>query len=625
MLHWLAARRLGGLWIMPDEAIYAERALTFWQRGSLPLLHGSGAGYGVLYPLLAGIPLSIGSFAHGYALLKVLQAFVVSLAAVPVYAYGRRVMPERHALAAAALTVASPLLLYSGLVMTEVLFYPLAALTLLAVARAVATGTIRHQAIALILIAASVLTRVQAIAFLAVFAGAILLDALLARDRSRLHRFWPVWSVTVAAVAIGLSIPGLFGSYAGTLRGSYPIGLAAGLTFDHASFLVLSTGIAPAAALLLLLLRPLPTEARALVAVTAAAVVVIVVQVGFFAARYSPHLLGRDLAALPPLLFLTFMLWVNRGVREGLVRTVACAFALLCLLLLAPWDHLVSANALPDTFGIAVLYRIRHPGVETLVTVGALAVLTLIVVLPRRLAPLLAFIAFAFLVISSVVASNEISTAVAASQRNIVGSPANWIDRATASSVAYVYDGETYWNTAWEETFWNRRIDRVVSLAPSSVPGPIPQVSATPGSDGALPLHEQYVVASNRLTFIGAPIAHLTQTGLDVSGLTLWRLSGKPRLSTVTHNVLPNGDIQGQATIDVYDCVRGNLELTLLPKATTVLRVLFDGLPVRRVNLSGTPWSGSIPARPEANPTECTFTIVGGALLGSTRIAFERG
>ncbi|HEX5449038.1 MAG TPA: glycosyltransferase family 39 protein [Gaiellaceae bacterium] len=602
---------------MPDEAIYAERALGVWQHGSLPLLHGQGAGYGVLYPVLAGIPLSIGAFTHGYALLKVLQALVVSTAAVPVYLYGRRLMPQRYALAAAALTVASPLLLYSGLVMTEVLFYPLAATTLLAIARAVETARGREQAIAFALIAACVLTRVQAIVFLPVFAAAVLLDALLARSARRLRAFWAVWAITVLGGVVAVALPGLVGSYAGTLRGSYPIGPALGLTYDHLAFLILTTGIVPVLALVLLLLRP-PANARAFVSVTVAACVLVVVQVGFFAARYSPHLLGRDLAALPPLLFLALMVWLARE-RDRPVRAILCAFGVLCVLLLAPWNHLVSANALPDSFDLALLYRIGHPA--TVAAIGSLIVLTLAVV-SRRLS--LAAV-LTLLVASSVVASNEISSAVAANQRNIVGTPANWIDRAADGPVTYVYDGEAYWNSVWEERVWNHKLDRVVSIAPSLVPGPLPQSQASPAVDGALPLHTRWVVASNRLTFIGSPVAHLTQTGLDVSGLTLWQLDGPPRLATVETGVLPNGDMVSPAQIDVYGCQRGSLELTLLPKATSVLRVLFDGLPVLRTDIGGREsWSGSIPARPESAPTQCRYTILGGSLLGSTRIAFER-
>ncbi len=123
---------------MPDEAVYAARAVALWRHGTLPPLHGDGAGYGALYAVVAGLPFAFGSIARGYSSLKLLQALVVSLSAVPVFFFARRLMPPGYALLAATLTVASPLLLYSGLVMTEVLFYPVAAVALLAIARAVA-------------------------------------------------------------------------------------------------------------------------------------------------------------------------------------------------------------------------------------------------------------------------------------------------------------------------------------------------------------------------------------------------------------------------------------------------------------------------------------------------------
>jgi hypothetical protein len=81
----------------------------------------------------------------------------------------------------------------------------------------------------------------------------------------------------------------------------------------------------------------------------------------------------------------------------------------------------------------------------------------------------------------------------------------------------------------------------------------------------------------------------------------------------------------GPAVIDVYDCRGGSLELTLLPKAAHVLQILFDGVPVRRANVTGTAvWHGSIPAPRRSTPTLCRFTILGAPLLGSTRIAFVR-
>src|SRR5581483_5639562 len=70
----------------------------------------------------------------------------MSLAAVPVFLWGRSLVSTRWALVAAALTLALPGLVYSGLVMTEVLFYPLLVLAAWAMARAIERPTPARQA-----------------------------------------------------------------------------------------------------------------------------------------------------------------------------------------------------------------------------------------------------------------------------------------------------------------------------------------------------------------------------------------------------------------------------------------------------------------------------------------------
>jgi hypothetical protein len=629
LAHWLVGRRLGGLWIMPDEGVYAARAIALWRHGSLPLLHGQGAGYGVLYPLVAGLPLSVGSIARGYASLKLLQALVVSLAAVPVFVFGRRLMPPGYAVVAALLTVASPFLLYSGLVMTEVLFYPLAAVALFAVVRAVASGTLRDQRNAFVLILAAVLTRPQAVVFLGVFAVAILLDAAFVRERSRLRLFWPTWVLLASAVVVLAAFPSVIGSYAVTLRGSYRLGPALRLSYEHLSYVALATGLAPFAALVLMTVASLrgrerdPT-ARALIAVCVSATSLVVLQVGFFSARYAPHLLGRDLAALPPLLFVVFALWLARGAPRKLAPATVVAFAVLCIVVLAPWNALVVPAAFADTLDLLLINRVHGHQPVNVVMVFSILVLLTFVIVPRRAALVLPAIVLAVLVAGSAVASNELTQVVNDTQA-VLGPDRGWIDRAADSNVAYLYDGEAFWNIVWQERFWNPRIDHVYSVRPTNVAGPMAQTPVTVGPVGRLPLREHYVVASDRHTFIGTPVAHLAQQGLDVSGLTLWRLDGRPRLSTIEAGVQPNGDINGSATINVYDCKQGRLELTLLPKRTNILQILLDGRTVLRQPVGGlSVWRGTIPVPTTRHPRRCTFTIVGQQLLGSTRIDFTR-
>ena len=613
---------------MPDEAIYARRAVALYHDGSLPL-HGQGAGYGVLYPVLAGIPLSIGSFATGDAWLKPLQALVVSLAALPVFFACRRVMPDVYALVAAGLSLASPLLLYSGFVMTEVLFYPLSALVLVAIARAVASTTRRDQTIAFGTIVLALLTRTQAIVFVGVFALAVLVDAAFARDRTRLRSFWPVWAVLGLGVAAVLARPGLLGAYGATVRGGYPFGRGLGLAYDHLAYIIVAVGVMPAAALVVLVVEAVRghernPEARALIAVAASVVALIVLQVGFFAARFAPHLLGRDLASLPPILDCVFGLWLARRASVRVVTAALVSFAVLAVVLLAPWNRLTAIVALPDTFDLSLLERLPLQPVNA-IAIAAPILLLLFVVVPRRALAVLPVAVLALLTASSVVASNRISGLVRRDQTSLVGPTPNWIDRAVDGNVTYLYDGEPS-NIPWQELFWNHRITTVIAALPYVFPGPSPLGPVPLLPSGRLPITTPYVVATDVHQFVGAPVAHLAQTNVPISGgLTLWRLDGPPRISTYTFGVSPNGDMEGVANIDVYDCGGGQLQLTLIPKKTNRLRILLDGDLVLDRRIGGVPSvNETVDVPPSSRRLLCRFTIVPQTLLGSTQIAFKR-
>jgi hypothetical protein len=229
------------------------------------------------------------------------------------------------------------------------------------------------------------------------------------------------------------------------------------------------------------------------------------------------------------------------------------------------------------------------------------------------------------LIATSVIAALDLARAANNGQAGVLGPTPAWIDHTARSDVTYLYGNEQFWNVVWQERFWNRRIDRVLSIAPSFVPGPMPQTPVRIPPDGRVPTPDRYVVASNLFSFVGDPVATLTQTALDVSGLTLWHLDGPPRLSTQTRGIQPNGDMTSPGEVTVYDCRRGRLELTLLPKATTDLHIYLDGRLALRQRFAGEPsWTGSVPVDLGTRTGRCTFTIVGQLLLGSTHIAFVR-
>jgi len=628
VLHWLAARRIAGLWIMPDEAIYARRGLELWHHLSLPILNGQGAGYSVLYPALIGLPLAASSLADGYALLKVVQALVISLGAIPIYLYSRQLMPNRYARLAAALTLASPLTLYAGFVMTEVLYYPLAGFALLAMARAVATARVRDQLFAFALIGAAIATRVQAVVLIAVFAAAVGLDALMARDRSRWRAFWPVWAL-LAAIAVTVAIvPGAFGAYAGTLGGGYHLGSSLKFVYYHLAYIVLLVAVGPIAALGLLATeairgRERDPAARALLAVSVSTVVLVALQVGLFAGRYAPHLLGRDLAAVPPIVFVVFSLWLARGAPRPYVLAAATIFTVAAVTLAAPWNDLIANNALPDTMGIAPF--LSHAGERPAVVIAFGVALTLLLFLftPTRFTLIMPAVVLFALIGSDLSADSLIAGKVRFDQAAMVGTPRDWINRAVSAPVAYVYAGDTAnVNIVWQQQFWNDRITNVLAIPPYAVPGPIQSQQAVPDGSGRLPFSERYVVANDDLSFVGTPIAQQDR-GPDYPGLTLWRLTGAPRIATSRTGFKPNGDVLGQAQVVAWGCADGQLELTLIPKATNDVSVALDGSVQLRAHIAGLVyWNGSVSV-PPTHQGPCVFTLTGGELLGSTKVQFE--
>jgi Dolichyl-phosphate-mannose-protein mannosyltransferase len=629
LVHWLAGRRVHGLWIMPDEAVYGQRAIAFWRHFSLPILHGQGAGYSVLYPVVAGIPFVTGTLYRGYESLKLLQALVASLAAVPVFFYGRRLMPNGYALIAATLTVASPLLLYTGLVMTEVLYYPVAALATLAIARAVETAGRRDQAVALLTIVLAIATRVQGVVLIVVFAAAILVDGMFARQHRKPLQFWPVWSLLALAALATLLRPEVLGAYSSTISGGYPVGAAARLAYDHLAYLFLSIGVAPAVALLVLLApatrgRERDPAARAVLAVALCTTVLVVLQVGLFAARFAPHLLGRDLAAIPPILFVVFGLWLARGCPRPWITASGAVIVVAGVVIAAPWNSLVADVAVPDTMDIALFLRTSAKP-ESEIAVGVALAVLLIRFVPHRVRLVLPCLVLAFLVLTSVEGSNLVSAKVAFDQAAIVGTPRDWIQRAATSDVAYVFDGDiAKWNTVWQQRFWNPRITQVVSLAPFDVPGPLPDRQLLTPASGNLGISQRYVVANDRNVFVGKPVAHQDR-GTEHFGLTLWLLNGRPRIESILTGTQPNGDITGgKASITAYGCRGGQLQLTLLPKSSSGVSIYLDGKLAVHATFHGQPyWNGTAYVPPNFRSDVCQFTIKpDGLLLGSTRIAF---
>jgi hypothetical protein len=101
--------------IFGDELIYSELARSFAGSGEF-LVRGVGsAGYGVVYPVLIAPAFGLfGGLPAAYAAAKVINAVVISLAAVPAFLLARRVLGRGWSFVAAVLAVSVPSMVYSG-------------------------------------------------------------------------------------------------------------------------------------------------------------------------------------------------------------------------------------------------------------------------------------------------------------------------------------------------------------------------------------------------------------------------------------------------------------------------------------------------------------------------------
>src|SRR5919197_2996413 len=185
LLRFWGGTQIPTPWITPDEMIYAAHGQSLWAAGHFRLLGRPSEFLSLVYPALAGLPLSLGNLERGYHALKLLQALGMSLTAVPVYLWARSLGTRFYAYVAAALTVAIPGLAYSGLIMTEVAFYPLVVLAAYALAAALERPTLVRQALLVLACAAAAMTRLQAFVLLPVLLTAAGIDLLLDRRAPR--------------------------------------------------------------------------------------------------------------------------------------------------------------------------------------------------------------------------------------------------------------------------------------------------------------------------------------------------------------------------------------------------------------------------------------------------------
>jgi hypothetical protein len=638
-LRTWAAGAVPGPWFTPDEMIYAELGRSLYTHARFEVFGANPGFFGVVYPALVGLPLHALGVSRGYALLKPLQALIVSLTAVPVYFWARSLMSVRWALVAAVLSLCLPGLALAGFLMTEVVFLPVFCLAAWTMARVLARPTLGRQALMVGVLVLSALTRLEALALVPAFAAAALLEATLARAwLQRLRSLAPALAgmaiASLAWLVTTLARGGApLGAYTVVGEARYTVGGVARFTLYHAADLVLLTGVAPVVAVVLLAAAARRAEGdaelRAYLCVTAAVTLTLLLVVGGFASRFTGRLAERNLFVLGPLFFVGFSCWLARGAPRTRLTLVVASSVTLSVLLAAPWHALVSAAGEPDAFTLVPLVELRHalPAVDpvfVVAAIGALGVGLLACCARRPLA--LAAVVGAALACASVAVSRFAAEQARTYQQVMVGEQAAWIDAASTGSVVFIYGGELDWSRgapAWSNVFWNGRVAGVDELFGTAVEGPVPHRPTSIAADGRILVdgREQrqfgFAVASTRLGLVGSPVASST------AALTLWRVVPPLRLTTAKTGFDPaTAELSARARVTVWDCRGGALAFVLSAgDRPATVRIERDGVPFESIRLApGRRWSGTVPLGGGAPLRPCVVDLVGGRGVRAERL-----
>jgi hypothetical protein len=609
-------------WIMVDELIYSELAKSFAASGHFQIRGVASNGYGFVYPaLIAPAWRLFGAMPHVYGAAKAINAFVMSLAAIPAYYLGRRLLTPGLALCAAVLTLIVPSMLYTSELMTENAFYPLFLLVAWALVATLERPTVWRQIGVLALCGLAFATRQQAIALVPAVAVAPILQAWIERDwKSRLRAWLPTYAILACAallalvgtVARGRSPLSLLGAYRAATSVPYSVDSVLHYILWHVAEIDLYLGVIPFAALLALWFRPRAgtPAARAFVAATLPITALVIVEVAIFASTQSGRIEERNMFYVAPFGLIALLAFTERGVVVRSRRVLAAAALVAGVLPVAiPFGRFINTTALSDTFGLMPWWWIQDRGIDfaTLRWVAlavSLVAAGLLVFVSRRFTMVLVLLVAAYFVVTGAIVQNGRHGIVQASRgaafAGIQAQHYDWVDRAVGRNA----DVTQLWNNVgaiqrvWENEFFNRSIRRTVDTG-NAFTGGLPEQSLRELKNGAIvdaqgrPYRVRYALAAQSSFIKGDTVALDNGTGM-----LLARVNGPLFVLAKVTGIYPNDTWSGRHVRYMRrDCTGGYLSVQLQSDPS-----LFDAPQVVTARAGGVTRSISVP--PTSDPQQ---------------------
>ena len=217
--------------VFVDELIYGELAKSLAEGGGYAVRELPTSGYSLLYPaLIAPAYWLFDGVPDAYAAAKAIGAVTMSLAAVPAFLIGRRVVRPTLALLAAALAVAVPSMAYTATLTTESLFYPLALAVAWLLLRYLEVPGWPRMVALLAVVAVAFATRAQSLAFIPAIATAPLVLALVRGNVRALRSFVPLFATLGVGAVLVVAVQAARDRSPSDLLGAYGSSVTAGTT-----------------------------------------------------------------------------------------------------------------------------------------------------------------------------------------------------------------------------------------------------------------------------------------------------------------------------------------------------------------------------------------------------------
>lgn len=567
-VHLLLAWRRSTPGYFPDEYMYAELGRSLLESGT-PLVRGESAQFlPLLYPLLTAPAWLWDDVGIAYRTIQGLNAVAMSLVAIPVFLLARRLrVGDRLAVAAAALAVVLPELLYSSSLLAESLAYPFALAAVAVAVSAVEHPLLRLQFAFLACAGLAAFSRLQlAVLPLCYLIAVVAIGLRERRLRETLREHWLVAGVSLAFVTGGLALAlggtlGLYGSL--TSYSIEPVGAAKAIGVN-ALVLAYAVGwaIVPGALLGLALALARPrTRGELAFGVFALSLLgflllqaALVGDVGRVQERYAIYAL--------PLLICMFALYASRGWPSLRAHALLAAVAATAAAIV-PLAGYAAGGGSGQSFVLVSLRQLERwlgdVGLASLAFAGAGAILSGIVLFAASMRPRLATV----LALATTALAGAAMTAAASSYYQesratlrAVYLPADpsWVDAAATGPVTLVVAPRSTRADLHTTLFWNRSVQRLVLLAASGRPDPFATPLAAVDGAGRLvgvagpilaDVHGSWLVLRDALRLASGPTK------------TLWSPAGTPQLQLLMTGRYFSGLLAAEGGIRVWPATAG--------------------------------------------------------------------